>query len=190
MNISEIELLLKKYYDGETTLADESVLRSFFMGSEVPEHLNPHKAFFNWAVQEKKQTLSNTDFELSLKAKIKLSTTNSDIGGKRRMLIPRMAQLAVAATVLIMISIVITWQLTTEQPRVAAAQPSVTEAWATTSDALALVSVKFNVGLNELSRINHFDHAVHNLESFNKFFKSQNSVINTEALYGASQKND
>ncbi|WP_268121872.1 HEAT repeat domain-containing protein [Roseivirga pacifica] len=66
--VSEIEQLLEKYYNGETSLEEEMQLHAFFEGEAVPDHLKSYKAQFNVASTLKDQT-SKLD-EDSLFAKI------------------------------------------------------------------------------------------------------------------------
>ncbi|WP_422003761.1 HEAT repeat domain-containing protein [Roseivirga pacifica] len=47
--VSEIEQLLEKYYNGETSLEEEMQLHAFFEGEAVPDHLKSYKAQFNVA---------------------------------------------------------------------------------------------------------------------------------------------
>lgn len=42
----KIEELLKKYFEGETTCAEEQELRHFFSTENVPEHLNCYRPLF------------------------------------------------------------------------------------------------------------------------------------------------
>lgn len=43
-----IEQLLEKYYEGETTLAEEKQLRAFFQQETIPAHLQSHAAQFRY----------------------------------------------------------------------------------------------------------------------------------------------
>tara|TARA_R110000772_G_scaffold20466_5_gene56865 strand:+ start:27892 stop:28338 length:447 start_codon:yes stop_codon:yes gene_type:complete len=47
-NIQEIESLLKKYLDAETTLQEEDVLRDYFNTNDVEPHLKGYKAMFTY----------------------------------------------------------------------------------------------------------------------------------------------
>lgn len=49
MNIDE---LLNKYFEGETTSAEESQLRAFFASDDVPEHLSVYKPLFAYFREE------------------------------------------------------------------------------------------------------------------------------------------
>lgn len=46
MTIKEIENLLNKYFDGETSLEEENYLRDYFLNNEVPEHLKKYIDLF------------------------------------------------------------------------------------------------------------------------------------------------
>lgn len=50
--IKQIELLLDKYYEGDTSIAEEQTLREFFNNEEVPEHLLYEKAQFVFYKEE------------------------------------------------------------------------------------------------------------------------------------------
>ena len=42
----EIEAILKRYYEGETTIEEEKMLREFFQNQEIPADLESHAAQF------------------------------------------------------------------------------------------------------------------------------------------------
>jgi hypothetical protein len=56
MNTREIEILLDKYFEGESSLDEERVLKEFFNSGEVPENLKEYSGmfgYFNAEVREK-----------------------------------------------------------------------------------------------------------------------------------------
>lgn len=58
MNWDKIEVLLQKYYEGETTVAEEAQLRIFFSESaQVPDHLKPHTTSFQYFAQQQEEQL-------------------------------------------------------------------------------------------------------------------------------------
>ena len=63
MTTSEIEQLLEKYYEGNTTLQEEEALSDFFLGGDVPEHLAMHKPVFACFDEALKLEMQDTDFE-------------------------------------------------------------------------------------------------------------------------------
>lgn len=62
MDYKYIEQLLERYWECETTLEEESILRSFFMQKDVPAHLMPYKDIFDAEQEATKCNLSD-DFE-------------------------------------------------------------------------------------------------------------------------------
>lgn len=54
MELVKIEALLEKYFDAETSVKEEQVLKSFFSSEEVPAHLEVYRSMFAYAVQESK----------------------------------------------------------------------------------------------------------------------------------------
>lgn len=63
----DIEKLLEKYYDGETSLEEERALKQFFQSGEVPEHLQSHAAQFGYFANARKEQPSLTfNHDLSL----------------------------------------------------------------------------------------------------------------------------
>ncbi|GHA68554.1 HEAT repeat domain-containing protein [Pontibacter akesuensis] len=58
MKWDNIEALLQKYYEGETTVAEEKQLQDFFSREqELPKHLQPHAAQFGYYAQQQEAQL-------------------------------------------------------------------------------------------------------------------------------------
>lgn len=52
MNHAEIKHLLEKYFDGNTSLAEEEALRKYFLSSEVADDLLQYKPIFAYFAKE------------------------------------------------------------------------------------------------------------------------------------------
>lgn len=57
MDYRYIEQLLERYWEGETTLQEEAILRAFFSQEDVPASLMKYKSLFDCGLQE--ETLSD-----------------------------------------------------------------------------------------------------------------------------------
>jgi hypothetical protein len=57
MDYKYIEQLLERYWEGETTLQEEAILRAFFSQDDVPANLIKYKSLFDCGLQE--ETLSD-----------------------------------------------------------------------------------------------------------------------------------
>jgi len=67
MDYKYIEQLLERYWEGETTLQEEAILRTFFNQEDVPADLMKYKSFFDCGLQE--ETLGD-DFDARILSSI------------------------------------------------------------------------------------------------------------------------
>lgn len=61
MNTEKIEQLLEKYFDGETSLEEEALLRNYFQNRDIPEHLQSYRDQFGF-ITELSHTKPADDF--------------------------------------------------------------------------------------------------------------------------------
>ncbi len=52
MELSDIEKLLEKYFEGETTISEEKELKAYFAGETVPSHLEKYQYLFQYFSEE------------------------------------------------------------------------------------------------------------------------------------------
>ena len=67
MDYKYIEQLLERYWEGETTLQEEAILRAFFSQEDVPASLMKYKSLFDCGLQE--ETLGD-DFDTRILSSI------------------------------------------------------------------------------------------------------------------------
>ncbi len=60
MELNKIEKLLDKYFDGNTSVTEENILKQYFTKDEVPSHLQDYKAMFSYFAQNKEETSAKT----------------------------------------------------------------------------------------------------------------------------------
>ena len=63
MDSKNMEDLLKKYWDCETTLEEEKQLREYFGGSNIPDQWKDTAALFRYFEETKKKSLNDLAFE-------------------------------------------------------------------------------------------------------------------------------
>lgn len=148
MALDRIENLIEKYFEGETSSAEENELKVYFSSTDVAQHLAQYQPIFGYFSQAKTQQFKAT---IPLKAK------------KRT----HVAWLSIAASVVVLFGIA-TFMYTNEKAATSADlgtfdDPEV--ALAETQKALTLVSQKINVGKQSVSYINEYQ------ESKNRIFK-------------------
>ena len=69
MDYKYIEQLLERYWNCETSLEEEQILRSFFHQKEIPAHLLRYKAMFAYQEIEKERGLGS-DFDAKVLARV------------------------------------------------------------------------------------------------------------------------
>ena len=148
MELDRIEIILNKYFEGETSIAEENELKNYFSSSDVAQHLQQYKSVFGYFSQEQSQ-----QFKAAIPLKAKKRTN--------------VAWLSIAASVVVLFGIA-TFMYTNEKAATSADlgtfdDPEV--ALAETQKALILVSQKINVGKQSVSYINEYQ------ESKNRIFK-------------------
>jgi len=156
MNINEIENLVEKYYDGETTLSEEMILQGFFSGDNVPAHLEYMKKQFAFYENEHDIRLDNANFSgnvmESLKDKGKIL--------KFRLQKPVIySAYGVAVTIIITIAIYL-FNFLSPSDSTAISQSTINdpeEAYHETKQALILVSTYVDEALAECTDISKFE---------------------------------
>jgi hypothetical protein len=63
MDYKYIQQLLERYWEGETSLQEEEILRSFFSQKDIPADLIRYKALFVYEQQEKNEDVLGDDFD-------------------------------------------------------------------------------------------------------------------------------
>ena len=151
MALDRIEKLIDKYFEGETSIAEENELKTYFSSLDVAQHLQQYKPVFGYFSQAKAE---------EFKADIPLNTKKRNVA----------VWLSVAASFVIMLGVGTFMYLNTleETPSTATAYGTYDDpekALAETEKALALVSEHLNTGIESVSYINEYNN------SKNKIFK-------------------
>lgn len=133
MESTKISELLEKYFEAETTTAEEVQLKKYFSQAHIAdEHLPYQPLFSHFTVQETSET------------PIWKPITNKN---------PLRQWLSVAASLAILISVGI-WQQQNNRQREAAL------VYEQTKEALQMVSLNFNSGAQEISHLQTFDKTI------------------------------
>ena len=142
MELDRIEIILEKYFQGETSIAEENELKNYFSSSDVAQHLEQYQPLFCYFSQAKEQKFAP---EIPLQSK------------KRNV-----AWLSIAASVVVLLGIGTFAYL--NDNNVAEKQdlgsydnPEV--AFRETQKALALLSENVNVGIGSVQYINEYETA-------------------------------
>jgi len=151
MEFNKIEDLLEKYFQGETSIAEEKELKNYFSSPNVAQHLEQYKPMFGYFSQVKEQKSTQT---------ILLKTKKRNV-----------AWLSIAASVVVLLGVGTYFYVSEKNAAPAVAQTELgtyddpEEALAATQKALALLSSNVNVGIESVQYIKEYE------QSKNKIFK-------------------
>lgn len=141
MELDRIQVLLDKYEDGHTSLAEEKLLQEYFTSGNIPPHLQEYRLLFSYT---KRERLPSYNREIR-------------VGARRR----GFAFAGVAASIILAIGLFASLNSgqeelyqndlgTIEDPE---------EAYYKTKETLQMVSSIFNTGTEEIAYIEEFDKA-------------------------------
>jgi hypothetical protein len=163
MKSQEIERLLEKYYQGETTLEEERLLDEYFARDDVPARYQAEKLQFDYLKMMKGKTLDNTSFDQKVMGRIE----------KREGLLTRImenrpwfyATVGMAATILILLAVFIRFEPMTKRFDDTYSDPEM--AYNEAKKVLFFVSQQFNRGTEKLEPISTYDDGVKELNKIN-----------------------
>lgn len=130
MEFSKIEALLEKYFEGETSIAEENELKAYFSSSNVAEHLEQYRPLFGYFAEAKEQKLTDNVMLISKKRKV--------------------AWLSIAALIIVMLGIGTYTYFnvnTVKENQELGTYDDPEEALEATQKALAMLSDNVNVGI-------------------------------------------
>ncbi len=84
MDYKYIEQLIERYFDCETTVEEEAILRTFFAQSELPAELSRYKDLFVYEQTQQKAVGLSEDFEKRILAKVEAAERGSLVVKARR----------------------------------------------------------------------------------------------------------
>jgi hypothetical protein len=189
MNTSEIEVLLERFFEGNTSLGEEKILRDFFNGERVPDHLKMHKPLFTYFNDEAIEEISNRDFEQKLTSLINEIPVESPVVRKLQARSRFIFISSIAAGFLLLIGLFFTLKNDVYEGKLAQTEHTSPEiAYAEASEALMMVSGNLNNGLKHVERLTMVGKAMNNMQRFNKFYQVQSIIINPDEMTNQSIK--
>ncbi len=142
MELHKIEELLEKYFEGETSIAEENQLKDYFSSSDVAQHLEQYKPIFGYFSKAKEQL-----FEQQITPLPQRNTNR------------RSAWLSVAASVVVLLGVGTFAYFNQAQPNDLGTYDDPEIALRETQRALSLLSAQVNKGVESVQYIEHYDEA-------------------------------
>ena len=138
MELNNIEQLLEKYFEGETSVAEEQQLKEYFNSEHVASHLEVHKPLFSYFSQSKKDKMN---FSSILPSKKRIYTL----------------WIGVAASLLFIVGIITFWDKPSAKQEDLGSFEDPEIAFRETQKALAMLSENVNVGIQSLEYVNEYE---------------------------------
>lgn len=154
MDSERIDELLNRYWNCETSLEEEELLRTYFNGTSVSEQYREVAAMFRYFEEERKKQLGDLSFEPSLRRKLQAP------GDRIRTLVFNSMRIAAGIVVLILA----VWLVRMEVRKSAPAEMADTYddpkmAFEETKKALMMISRSFGTAQEQASKIDLFNQA-------------------------------
>ena len=140
MESNRIEIILEKYFQGETNSAEELELKKYFSSSDVAQHLEHYTPLFVYFAEAKEQKSSH---------KLPLQTKKRNV---------MWLSIAASVVVLLGISTFTHFHSPTEKEDLGTYE-NPEAAFEATQKALALLSENVNVGIESVEYINEYQYS-------------------------------
>jgi hypothetical protein len=158
MNRNEVEILLQRFFEAETTLREEHLLKDYFQHEQVDSEFEPYKAFFTGLVWEN-DTSDTSGIEESVMDYI----LEKEVATKSRYRQMWLTVTGIAASLLIAVGGMLFYQQQQAPFRDTFTDPN--EAMAYAQETLMFMSEKYNNGLAQLQPMQVINEAVQPLEN-------------------------
>ncbi len=176
MNSQEIEKILLKYYNGESSLEEEAMLRDYFTHNEVPNGMAAIRDQLLY-MQSQKEIKAGKDFDREFTNKIE-STRVISLFRTRRSKIFAISGLA--ASVILMIALYIQFNTFTQKMEDTYSDPKV--AYAEARRILTFVSGQFNRGTKEVENVSKFQDGMKDIDKVSKLDAQMKNISRVQDL--------
>ncbi len=178
MNSREIEDLLRKYYEGETSPEEEWQLSRFFNSDEVPPHLSVEADLFRGIAGNRSEELNDPDFDEKLLARIG-DTPIVPIAVVRNRYY---SIIGIAAGILLLAGLFFTFRSDILNNNAGKTHPDVVASYTQTRNVLMMVSANLNNGLDKVAAVSKFSVGIQNAQKVSTYFKYQSIFINPDEI--------
>lgn len=184
MDIKRIELLLQRFYSGESTIEEGKELKDFFTTNDVPRHLWAEQEIFTYYNVGGKDEIPIKELENKITDTIKGAEQEEAKRFLNRKKILYMMSSAAAVVALLIVAYFAfifdtSMHDTYDNPEIAYMQ---------TKETLLFISAKLNEGTKDLYAIGKFDEASKALSNISKIEYSTKSIY-TISLLGTGIRN-
>jgi hypothetical protein len=183
MDLKRIELLLQRFYSGESTIEEEKELKDFFTTNDVPRHMWAEQELFTYYHVGGKDEKPDKELEKKIINVIKgAEQEGAKRFAKRKKILYMVSSAAAVAAILIVSYFAFIFnpsmQDTYDNPEIAYLQAK---------ETLLFVSSKLNKGTEDLQSLSKFDKATTQLSNISKIGYGTRSMY-AFSLFGSGIK--
>jgi len=167
----EIEKLINKYFEGNTSLEEEKKLRSFFAQDAIPQEWEKYRQYFDLLNKEKRVSMKEIDFHPPI-PKSRFSHLNS------------LRNWSVAAVIVLLVGLGLFLDMQRTQPD----QQEVNRAFENASHALSYAGHWFEKGLAETRELKYFQEGIKNTEKLEYYNLTEKKLDKLNSFSKGYQK--
>ncbi len=162
MNAREIEILIQKYWDCETSRDEEILLQNFFLQEDIPEELKQYQGLFTYKKEQSELSLDESFDEKILSL---IAEEPQQTGYRKKTLFSQITRIAAVALICLTIGSVATYFLTQDDEVV------YTDTYDTPQEAYSVIQTAVFAVSNNLREGKYGTvEAMSKLNDFNEYF--------------------
>lgn len=180
MDLNKLNILLEKFYNGQTSEYEEEQLKKFFRKENVPKQYEQDKAYFDFLDKSTMQPKLSANFFDSLEQKLEGKPK-----GKTIFMLFSKKTLAIAASIAVLVFLSVfsvTYFKSEKKAQFADTYEDPREAYEATKKALLLISETMNKGTKKLKPLNKLEKNVKQVEKLKSFNKEVERLENLQKL--------
>ena len=174
--MNNIKELLQKYFEGDTSLAEESILKNYFLQENLPDDLKQYQTMFVCFEQAQTETLSDANFEERFKKQVSFK--------KHHGLVYHIAMWSSAAAASIVIALGSIYYAERQSNYMIVNGKRINDpekAMMMAAEKLNLVTGKFNNSVSHVQQIGHVGKQLSVMEIFSKHDAVSDTVNDNNA---------
>ena len=176
--MNNIKELLQKYFDGETSLAEEHILQEYFAQAEIAEDLKQYKPMFECFAGLEAETLPNPAFDEEFRKKV-------SVHRKHHGLVYHISLWSSAAAACVVLAMGSIYYVERQNNYMIVNGKRINDpekALMIAADKLHLVTGKFNNSVSHVQQIRRVGKQLSVMEIFNKHDNSTDSLNTNNAI--------
>lgn len=178
MNIRQIELLIDKYFEGQSSLEEEKAIREYLQQQDIPDKFKWLRDYFLYTEASAERVSVSEEFDKKLIGRLKDNTKHEQSSSRKLYMY---VVSGVAASILLVIGLFSLIDRITERIDPSSREAEV--AYQQASQALLFVSAKINSGMHEASDMKKLNENISKMEKISMYNKGLEEFKEMSKIY-------